>query len=166
MKKALAFMLAMSMVLSLAACGGGDNGGNADADNSNAGTSQPADGGAAGGSESGSFKDARTLQADYPDQVAWNDMTEEELLEAAKAEQGDIIVYGISSRIEKICDLFNEKYGADGLEAIAFDLDQTEAIDKVRTEAESNNVNADVLQCKDVTGDIFLEFVPQNYVEL
>ena len=169
MKKALAFMLAMSMVLSLAACGGGDNGGNADADNSNAGTSQPADSGAAdaaGGSENGGFKDARTLQADYPDQVAWNDMTEEELLEAAKAEPGDIIVYGISSRIEKICDLFNEKYGADGLEAIAFDLDQTEAIDKVRTEAESNNVNADVLQCKDVTGDIFLEFVPQNYVEL
>ena len=45
MKKALAFMLAMSMVLSLAACGGGDNGGNTGADNSNAGTSQPADGG-------------------------------------------------------------------------------------------------------------------------
>ena len=162
MKKALALLLALAMVFSLAACGGGGN--DASADNS-----QPADSGASadnGGSADNGFRDARTLQQDFPEQVAWNDMTEEELVEAAKAESGDITVYGISSRIEKICDLFNDKYGADGLNAISFDLDQTEAIDKVRTEAESNNDHADVLQCKDVAGDIFVEFVPQGYVEL
>ncbi len=168
MKKVIALLLALAMVFSLAACGGdsGDNNGG-NADNANADANSPAADGAGdtGGSDS-SFKDARTLQADYPEQVAWNDMSEEELLEAAKAESGDITVYGISSRIEKICDLFNEKYGEAGLNAVAFDLDQTEAIDKVRTEAESNNVNADVLQCKDVAGDIFIEFVPEEYVEL
>ncbi|MCI9484901.1 MAG: extracellular solute-binding protein [Clostridiaceae bacterium] len=164
MKKALALLLALAMVFSLAACGGGNDGGAADA-----GGNQPADTGSDAPADTGSdsgFKDARSLQAEFPDQVAWNDMSEEELLELAKAEGGDITIYGISSRIEKICDLFNEKYADDGLKAVAFDLDQTEAIDKVRTEAETKNVNADVLQCKDVAGDIFIEFVPLEYVEL
>ncbi len=168
MKKALALLLALTMVFSLAACGGGDSNSGTDAGPSAGSDTGSGDsGGSSGGSSSADgFQDARTLQANYPDQVAWNDMSEEELLEQAKAEGGDITVYGISSRIEKICDLFNEKYGADGLNAVAFDLDQTEAIDKVRTEAETGNVNADVLQCKDVAGDIFIEFVPQEYVEL
>lgn len=165
MKKALSLMLALAMVLSLAACGGGND------------SSAPADSGAAdsaagSGSADASepanddFQDARAIQANYPDQVAWNDMTEEELVEAAKAEGGEITIYGISSRIEKICDLFNEKYAADGLKSVSFDLDQTEAIDKVRTEADTGNINADVLQCKDVAGDIFIEFVPEGKVEL
>ena len=107
MKKALALLLALAMVFSLAACGGGNDGGAADA-----GGNQPADTGSDAPADTGSdsgFKDARSLQAEFPDQVAWNDMSEEELLELAKAEGGDITIYGISSRIEKICDLFNEK---------------------------------------------------------
>lgn len=169
MKKALALMLALALAFSLAACGGGNDGGSS-TPAADSGSSAPADTGAADSGNSApaddGFQDARTLQANYPDQVAWNDMTEEELVEAAKAEGGDITVYAISSRVEKICDLFNDKYGADGLNAVAFDLDQSEAIDKIRTEAETGNVNADVLQCKDVAGDIFIEFVPQEYVEL
>lgn len=159
MKKVLAMLLALAMIFSLAACGGGQKDDTSADNTTDTSTTAPAD---AGSEEE--FQDARSLQTE--EQAAWNDMSEEDLIAQAKEESGDIVVYGISSRIEKICDLFNEKYGADGLNAVAYDLDQTEAISKVRTEAETGNVNADVLQCKDVAGDIFYDFVPEGFVDL
>ncbi|MDR1801764.1 MAG: hypothetical protein LBQ95_08015 [Lachnospiraceae bacterium] len=94
---------------------------------------------------------------------SWNDMTDEELYELAKAEGGEINVYTISSRMQTTCDSFNEVY--PGLNAVATNLDQTEATAKIRTEAESGNITADVLQCKDGAGEIYYDFYPLGYLE-
>lgn len=160
MKKVLAMLLALAMVFSLAACGGGSS-----SDSSSSDTSSSSDSSADSSSEDTSseeFQDARSLQTE--EQAAWNDMTEEELYEQAKEEGGEIVIYGVSSRMEKVCDLFNEAF--PGLTAVAYDLDQSEVIAKIRTEAQNGIVNADVMQCTDVAGEIFYDFVPENYVDL
>ncbi len=93
----------------------------------------------------------------------WNDMTKEELYELAKAEGGTITVYTISSRMQKTCEAFMEEY--PDLKAEAIDLDQTEAVSKLEIEAQSKNINADILQCKDGNGEIYYDFYPLGYLE-
>ncbi len=97
-------------------------------------------------------------------EIDWEHATEEELYEMAKKEGGDINIYSISSRMQRVAEKFNEAY--PGLNAIAYDLKQDEALAKVKIEAETNNVNADVLQCKDTAGEIFYDFYPLGYITL
>lgn len=97
-------------------------------------------------------------------EIDWEHATEEELYEMAKKEGGDINIYSISSRMQKVAEKFNKAY--PGLNAIAYDLKQDEAIAKIKIEAETNNVNADVLQCKDTAGEIFYDFYPLGYITL
>lgn len=98
----------------------------------------------------------------YAAEIDWEHATDEELYALAKEEKGDINVYAISSRMQKVAEKFNEAY--PGLNAQAYDLDQDEAIAKVKIEAETGNINADVLQCKDTAGEIFYDFYPLGYI--
>lgn len=98
----------------------------------------------------------------YAADIDWEHATDEELYALAKEEPGDINIYAISSRMQKVADKFNETY--PGLHAVAYDLDQDEAIAKVKIEAETGNVNADVLQCKDTAGEIYYDFYPLGYI--
>lgn len=98
----------------------------------------------------------------YAADIDWEHATDEELYALALEEKGDINIYAISSRMQKTADKFNEAY--PGLNAVAYDLDQDEAIAKVKIEAETGNVNADVLQCKDTAGEIFYDFYPLGYI--
>jgi len=97
------------------------------------------------------------------EQDKWNDMTDEELYELAKQEGGEITIYSISSRMPRTCEAFMEAYPE--LKAVATDFDQNEAISKIEIEAKSNNINADVLQCKDSAGEIYYDFFPAGYLE-
>ncbi len=93
----------------------------------------------------------------------WSDKTDAELYEMAKAEGGIITVYGSSSRLAKIATAFMKDYPE--LKAEAYDLDQEEAKDKIRIEAQTGNYNADVLQCSDTNGALYYEFFPEGYLE-
>ena len=103
-----------------------------------------------------------SLPSAFAEEPDWEHMTDEQLYELAKDEGPEINVYAISSRMQKVAEKFNEAY--PGLNAIAFDLNQDEAIAKVKIEAETGNVNADVLQCKDTAGEIYFDFLPMGYV--
>ncbi len=96
-------------------------------------------------------------------QTDWEHATDEELYALAKEEGGDINIYAISSRMQNVAEKFNEAY--PGLKATAYDLDQDEAIAKVKIEADTGNVNADVLQCKDNAGEIYYDFYPLGYID-
>ncbi|MGI6403047.1 MAG: hypothetical protein ACOX0K_02275 [Oscillospiraceae bacterium] len=93
----------------------------------------------------------------------WNDMTDEELYELAKQEGGEIVIYAITSRMPRTCEAFMEAYPE--LKAVSTDFDQNEAVSKIEIEARSNNVAADILQCKDSAGEIFYDFFPAGYLE-
>ena len=163
-KKLLALVLAAVMVLSLAACGGKSDTPAAD----NPGASQPADGGSgdnAAEPAAGQFGYDRATGTEVygPYWDEWSDMTDEELYELAKAENNPINVYATSSKMMKVVDSFNEKW--PGLELVISDLDSDEVLSKAEIENQTNNITADVLQTKDVNGDVFFEYYSKGILE-
>ena len=91
----------------------------------------------------------------------WSDMTDEELYELAKQEGGEINVYATSSKMMKAEEGFEETF--PGLDLNILDMDQDEVLEKCRLEADSGNVLGDVLQAKDVNGNVFFEFYEDGY---
>ena len=169
-KKLFALLMAMVMVLSLAACGG-DKGGDtqAPADTSTPSDTQaPADSG-----DSGDAAATTDLKLGYdletgvsvygPYYDEWSDMTDEELYEMAKAEDTTINVYATSSKMLKAEEPFEKMY--PGLDLVVSDLDSDEVLSKAKIENETNNITADVLQTKDVNGEVFHEYYDNGVIE-
>lgn len=158
MKKLLALLLAMVMVLGLAACGNKD-GGN-DAANEPVSNDSEAPKLNLGVDENGN-------EAYGPYYDEWSDMTDAELYEKAKEEVANgadtINVYATSSKMLKVVDTWNELYPELKLEVS--DLDSDEVMSKAEIEAETNNITADVLQTKDVNGEVFYEFYSKDVIE-
>lgn len=154
MKKFLAFMLALSMVAAVAGCGNSASSSGSSAGSSTAGSTPPA---------------ASSAPQDTPDtdSIEFDARTSDELYEEAlkEAEAGadTINVYSVSSRMEKACKVFEEAY--PGLKAQAYDLDQNECLQKMVIEAQTGNINCDVLHCKDGAGEIYYEYYQQGYME-
>ena len=91
----------------------------------------------------------------------WSEMTDEELLAKALEEGGEITIYATSSKMLKEEEAFEEAY--PGLDLVVYDLDQDEVLEKCETEAETGNITADVLQAKDVNGDVFFDFYEEGH---
>jgi len=91
----------------------------------------------------------------------WSKMTDEELYAQAQEEGGEITVYATSSKMLKAEEKFEELY--PGLDLVVQDLDQDEVLSKCRIEAQTGNITADVLQAKDVNGDVFFDFYSEGY---
>ena len=165
-KKLFALLMALVMVLSLAACGG-DKGGDtqqpADSGNSTD-TQQPADSGSEDADHINLGYDLNTDTNYYgPYYDEWSDMTDEELYEMAKGEDTTITVYATSSKMLKAEEPFEEMY--PGLDLVVADLDSDEVLSKAQIENETNNITADVLQTKDVNGEVFHEYYANGVIE-
>lgn len=167
MKKFLATLLTLVMVLSLAACGG-DKGGDTQApadSGTSTGTEQPSDGGdAAPTTDLKLGYDMDTGENVYgPYYDEWSDMTDEELYELALKEDTTINVYATSSKMLKEEEPFEEAF--PGLDLVVSDLDSDEVLSKARMENETGNITADVLQTKDVNGEVFHEYYDKGVIE-
>nr|WP_325182900.1 extracellular solute-binding protein [uncultured Oscillibacter sp.] len=162
-KKLFALLMALCMVLSLAACGGG-KGGDAQAP-ADSGTQQPADSGdAAPTTDLKLGYDMDTGENVYgPYYDEWSDMTDEELYELALKEDTTINVYATSSKMVKEEEPFEEAF--PGLDLVVSDLDSDEVLSKARMENETGNITADVLQTKDVNGEVFHEYYDKGVIE-
>ena len=160
-KKLLAMLLAGTMVLSLAACGGkSDSSGSADS----SGSGDAAGSGEAAESTLHLGYDPETGEEFYgPYYDEWSDMTDEELYELALKEDTAINVYATSSKMLKAEEPFEEMY--PGLDLIVSDLDSDEVLSKAQIENETSNITADVLQTKDVNGSVFYEWYNQGILE-
>ena len=166
-KKLLALLLAAVMVLSLAACGGKTD--TPPADSGNPSTSQPDGGDNTAQPDGGQFgynpATGEEVYGPYWDE--WSDMTDEELYEQAlkEVEGGakEINVYATSSKMLKCEESFEEMY--PGLNLVVSDLDAGEVLSKAEIENSTNNVTADVLQTKDVNGDVFFEYYHKGVLE-
>ena len=149
MSKSLALLLALCMLFSLVACG-------------NQQTNTPAQNEEAPQEEAPAVEDSSFYGPIYDD---WSKMTDEELYEQALEELKDgstINVYATSSKMLKDKETFEEAF--PGLTVEIMDLDSDEVMQKCVLEADSGNVQGDVLQVKDVNGQVFFEYYEDGYI--
>lgn len=147
--KSLALLLALCMVFSLVACG-------------NQQTNTPAQNKGAPQENTPAVEDSSFFGPIYDD---WSKMTDEELYEQALEELKDgssINVYATSSKMLKDKETFEEAF--PGLTVEIMDLDSDEVLQKCVLEADSGNVQGDVLQVKDVNGQVFFEYYEDGYI--
>lgn len=169
-KKLFALLMALVMVLSLAACGGNDGGSQpADSGSQPSGDAQPA---GDSGSDAAATTDLKlgydletgiSVYGPYYDE--WSEKTDDELYQMALNEDKDqtITVYATSSKMLKAEEPFEEMY--PGLDLVVADLDSDEVLSKAKIENETNNITADVLQTKDVNGEVFHEYYDNGVIE-
>lgn len=163
-KKLLALLLTLVMVLGLAACGGKkDDGGN----QTSGGDQTQTGGDTSGGSETSTlpmgYDPTTNTEAYGPYYDEWSDMTDEQLYEQALTENTTINVYATSSKMLKEKELFEEAY--PGLTLEVSDLDSDEVLNKAKTEKDTGNITGDVLQTKDINGNVFYEWYHQGVIE-
>lgn len=153
MKKFLALLLALVMLLSLAACGGSE---------------KPADAGTTPNTDPTETEPLpQVSDSDFfgPIYDEWSEMTDEELYELAKkevAEYGPINIYATSSKMLKEEGPWLELYPELSIDIM--DLDSDEVLEKCVLEANAQNVMGDVLQVKDVNGDAFFNYYEEGYM--
>ena len=151
MKKFLALLLSLSMVLSLAACGSKGNSNDSQTDGETA-------------SDLHLGYDINTGENHYgPYYDEWSDKTDEELFEEALKEDTTINVYATSSKMMKVEEGFEAAY--PGLDLVVSDLKTDEVLSKAKIEHDTGNITADVLQTKDVNGNVFHEWYNQDILE-
>ena len=156
MSKSLALLLALCMVFSLVACG------NQQTNTPAASENTPAQNEEAPQEEAPAVEDSSFYGPIYDD---WSKMTDEELYEQALEELKDgssINVYATSSKMLKDKETFEEAF--PGLTVEIMDLDSDEVLQKCVLEADSGNVKGDVLQVKDVNGQVFFEYYEDGYI--
>ena len=151
MKKFFALLLSLSMVLSLAACGSKGNSNDSQTDGETA-------------SDLHLGYDINTGENHYgPYYDEWSDKTDEELYEEALKEDTTINVYATSSKMMKVEEGFEAAY--PGLDLVVSDLKTDEVLSKAKIEHDTGNITADVLQTKDVNGNVFHEWYNQDILE-
>ena len=151
MKKFFALLLSLSMVLSLAACGSKGNSNDSQTDGETA-------------SDLHLGYDINSGESFYgPYYDEWSDKTDEELYEEALKEDTTINVYATSSKMMKVEESFEKAY--PGLDLVVSDLDNDEVLSKAKIEHDTGNITADVLQTKDVNGNVFHEWYNQDILE-
>lgn len=159
-KRLFALLMAGVMVLGLAACGG-----NKDTDTTPEGSGDGEE--AVESTWKFGYNPETGEEAYGPYWDEWSDMTDEELYELAKEEVAGgadtINVYATSSKMLKVVDAWNELYPELTLEVS--DLDSDEVLSKAEIENETGNVTADVLQTKDVNGEVFFEYYSKGVIE-
>ncbi len=161
LRKFFAVLLAMCMVCGLAACGGDSQSSEAPA-GSEAASADAAQTEEAGSSEASGVENSEFFGPIYDD---WSKMSDEELLAAALEEAKDgkpITVYATSSKMLKNKETFEEAY--PGLTVDIMDLDSDEVLQKCVLEANAGNVQGDVLQVKDVNGQVFFEYYEDGFI--
>ena len=151
MKKFFALLLSLSMVLSLAACGSKGNSNDSQTDGETA-------------SDLHLGYDINTGENHYgPYYDEWSDKPDEELFEEALKEDPTINVYATSSKMMKVEEGFEAAY--PGLDLVVSDLKTDEVLSKAKIEHDTGNITADVLQTKDVNGNVFHEWYNQDILE-
>lgn len=165
MKKSLVVVLSAAMIASLASCGGTAK----TAQTTQAAQAQAAQTAAAGAGATAAAAKAAAgtttaaaagtkAEADFkvPTDDKYNAMTKEQLLEEARKEDPNIVVYCTTSKLSKVAEAFMKEY--PDLKVEVNDLDAGESITKVVTEVDAGKVLCDVVQDSDARGDIAFNY--------
>ena len=160
-KRILSLLLALVMVLSLAACASSEAPKTTEAPK----TEAPKDDAPQGDAPQETLEDVTESDFYGPIYDEWSEMTDEELYALAKdevAKNGPINIYATSSKMLKAEEPWLETYPE--LTLAIMDLDNDEVLEKCVLEANAQNVQGDVLQVKDVNGDVFFNYYEEGYM--
>lgn len=132
-------LLTFVMTLSLTACGG-----------------EPQAAPGAGAEPVAAAQTEQLTPWEESSQIFATDETDAELYEKAKAE-GEVTIYSITSRIQKVAAAFEAKY--PGVKCNFFDISNNELLEKVTREYDAGVHNADVVHIKDSDGTLWNEYI-------
>lgn len=96
----------------------------------------------------------------------YNSMTMDELYELAKLETGKITIYSTTSTAQVAVKKFVKSFPEFENRIEYIESDTNTVADRIETENDTGNINADVLQVKDSSGEIFYELVQYDYLEI
>lgn len=146
MKKIVAVLIALCMLVSLTACGKTDDAG-----------------GAAAGKTGEVVTGVEAIDIIGEDGIDWNHMSMDELYEMAKAEGGTITIYATTADADTARKYIRDEY--PDLEFEYISCDTNTVMPKIEMEAQSGNPMADVLIVKDASGEVYNEFVQWGIVK-
>ncbi len=106
-------------------------------------------------------QEAQTQESTEPD---YENMSLDELYALACQEGGTITVYSTTTTTQAAAKKFQKQYPDLSVEYI--ESDTSTVADRIETESDSGNINADVLQVKDNSGEIFYELVQYDYLDV
>ena len=121
--------------------------------------------GCAKSADSASAADASASAAD-PNAPDYNNMTMQELHDLAVQESGKITIYSTTTTAQTAVKKFLKSYPEFEGRVEYIESDTNTVADRIETESDTGNVNADVLQVKDNSGEIFYELVQYDYLSL
>jgi len=112
--------------------------------------------------------DASDSDVSNPDssEPDYDSMSMDELYELAKQESGTITIYSTTSTAQVAVKKFVKSYPEfeNHIEYIESDTDTVAS--RIETESDTGNINADVLQVKDCSGEIYYELVQYGYLDI
>ena len=107
--------------------------------------------------------DVSVQDSNTPD---YNNMSMDELYELAKLETGTITVYSTTTTAQVAVKKFIKSYPEFENRIEYIESDTNTVADRIETESDTGNINADVLQVKDNSGEIYYELVKYDYLDI
>ncbi|MDR1765139.1 MAG: hypothetical protein LBR77_03425 [Lachnospiraceae bacterium] len=165
-KRNVAALLMLGIVAaSVAGCGasGGSAPAGAQATGAGATAGSAADTGQTTAAQAAATQAAKEKDPGEPD---YENMTMEELYELALKETGTITIYSTTSSAQTAVKKFQKSYPDLAKRIECIDAKTNTVTDRIATENETGNINADVLQVNDNSGAIYYELVQYDYLDI
>ena len=118
---------------------------------------------AATATESTGTTDAAAKDPNAPD---YDNMSMKELYDLAIQEKGVITVYSTTTTAQTAVKKFLKTYPEFEGRIEYIESDTNTVADRIETESDTGNINADLLQVKDNSGEIFYELVKYDYLDI
>lgn len=96
----------------------------------------------------------------------YDNMSMEELYELAIQETGKITIYSTTATAQTAVKKFVKSYPEFDGRVEYIESDTSTVADRVETESDTGNINADILLVKDNSGEIFYELVQYDYLDI
>lgn len=101
-----------------------------------------------------------------PNAPDYNNMTMQQLHDLAVQEKGVITIYSTTSTAQTAVKKLIKSYPEFDGKIEYIESDTNTVADRIETESDTGNINADVLQVKDNSGEIYYELVQYGYLDV
>lgn len=100
------------------------------------------------------------------EELDYNNMSMDELYELALLETGTITIYSTTTLAHTAVKKFKKSFPELANKIEYIESDTATVADRIETESDTGNINADVLQVKDNSGEVYYELVRYDYLKV